>query len=193
MSVTDIGGISFAAVVLALVLTVAALRLLPPRADSQQGQSSYLMNQLIAKTGEADKAKIENQELRAEVATLRVKINALEAQVSDLWAMLRNQGIRIDETRAATNAAYNEPRKASIRVPLDVTLSEDIPFRDWLTAHFDLDDLRTLCADMKLAEFPQSMKLEQAATYTVFEARKNGKLSALESVALDKRPHVAAW
>ena len=193
MSVTDIGGISFAAVVLALVLTVAALRLLPPRADSQQGQSSYLMNQLIAKTGEADKAKIENQELRAEVATLHVKINALEAQVSDLWAMLRNQGIRIDETRAATNAAYNEPRKASIRVPLDVTLSEDIPFRDWLTAHFDLDDLRTLCADMKLAEFPQSMKLEQAATYTVFEARKNGKLSALESVALDKRPHVAAW
>ena len=193
MSVADIWGISFAVVVLALVLTVAALRMLPPRADSQQGQSSYLMNQLIAKTGEADKAKIENQELRAEVATLRVKINALEAQVSDLWAMLRNQGIRIDETHAATNAAYNEPRKASIRVPLDVTLSEDIPFRDWLTAHFDLDDLRTLCADMKLAEFPQSMKLEQAATYTVFEARKNGKLSALESVALDKRPHVAAW
>ena len=193
MNVADIGGISFAAVVIALVLTVAALRMLPPRADSQQGQSSYLMNQLIAKTGEADKAKIENQELRAEVATLHVKINALEAQVSDLWAMLRNQGIRIDETRAATNAAYNEPRKASIRVPLDVTLSEDIPFRDWLTAHFDLDDLRTLCADMKLAEFPQSMKLEQAATYTVFEARKNGKLSALESVALDKRPHVAAW
>ena len=193
MNVADIGGISFAAVVLALVLTVAALRLLPPRADSQQGQSSYLMNQLIAKTGEADQAKAENQELRAEVATLRIKINALEAQVSDLWAMLRAQGIRIDDTRAATNAAYNEPRRAGVRVPLDVTLSEDIPFRDWLTAHFDLDDLRTLCADMKLAEFPQSMKLEQAATYTVFEARKNGKLSALESVALDKRPHVAAW
>lgn len=193
MNVADIWGISFAAVVLALVLTVAALRLLPPRADSQQGQSSYLMNQLIAKTGEADKAKIENQELRAEVATLRVKINALESQVSDLWAMLMAQGIRIDDTRAATNAAYNEPRRAAVRIPLDVTLSEDIPFRDWLTAHFDLDDLRTLCADMKLAEFPQSMKLEQAATYTVFEARKNGKLSALESVALDKRPHVAAW
>ena len=101
MNVADIGGISFAAVVLALVLTVAALRLLPPRADSQQGQSSYLMNQLIAKTGEADQAKAENQELRAEVATLRVKINALEAEVSDLWSMLRAQGIRIDDTRAA--------------------------------------------------------------------------------------------
>ena len=193
MNVSDIAGASFAAVVVALVLTVGALRLLPPRADSQQGQSAYLMQQLIAKTGEADRAKIENRELRAEVQTLRVKINALEAQVSDLWAMLRNQGIRIDETRAATNAAYNEPRKAATRIPADVTLSEDIPFRDWLIAHFDLDDLRTLCADLKLAEFPHSMKLEQAATNTVFEARKNGKLSALEQVALDKRPHVAAW
>lgn len=193
MNVTDIGGISFAAVVLALVLVSAALRLLPPRADSQQGQSSYLMNQLITKTGEADRAKAENQELRAEVATLRVKINALEAQVSDLWAMLRNQGIRIDENRAATNAAYNEPRRAGVRIPLDVTLSEDIPFRDWLTAHFDADELRTLCADMKLSDPPAVMKLEQVATHTVFEARKTGKLSALEQVALDKRPHVAAW
>ena len=193
MNVSDIGGISFAAVVLALVLTVAALRLLPPRADSQQGQSSYLMNQLIAKTGEADKAQAENRELRAEVATLRVKVNALEAQVSDLWAMLRSQGVRIDETRAATNAAYNEPRKAGARIPLDVTLSEDIPFRDWLIEHYDDSDLRTLCADMKLSAPPQGMKLDDAATHVVHEARKNGKLSALEQVALDKRPHVQAW
>lgn len=193
MNVSDIGGISFAAVVLALVLTVAVLRMLPPRADSQQGQSSYLMNQLIEKTGEADRAKSENQELRAEVQTLRVKVNALEAQVSDLWAMLRNQGIRIDETRAATNAAYNEPRKAATRIPADVTLSEDIPFRDWLVAHFDDADLRTLCADMKLSAPPQSFKIEDAATHVVHEARKNGKLSALEQVALDKRQHVPAW
>lgn len=193
MNVADIGGISFAAVVLALVLTVAALRLLPPRADSQQGQSSYLMNQLIAKTGEADQAAAENRELRAEVATLRIKINALEAQVSDLWAMLRAQGIRIDDTRAATNAAYNEPRKAAVRPVADVTLSDDVPFRDWLVEHFDDADLRTLSADLRLAPPPQSFKIEDAATHVVHEARKNGKLSALEQVALDKRPHVPAW
>jgi hypothetical protein len=151
------------------------------------------MNQLIAKTGEADQHAAENRELQAEVATLRQKVAALEAQVHDLWAMLRNQGIRIDETRAATNAAYNEPRRAAVRPASDVTLSEDIPFRDWLVMHYDLDDLRTLCADMKLAEFPPSLKLEQAATHTVHEARKNGKLSALEQVALDKRPHVQSW
>lgn len=193
MNIADIGLGATVVAAIALLLTVGAMRLLPPRADSQQGQSTYLMNQLIAKTGEADKAASENRELRAEVLALRVKINALEAQVSDLWAMLRTQGVRIDETRATANAAYNEPRKAAARIPADVTLSEDIPFRDWLTAHFDVDDLRTLCADLKLAEFPQSMKMEQAATHTVFEARKNGKLSALEQVALDKRPHVQAW
>jgi len=193
VNVTDIGTGATLAAVLALVITVAALRLLPPRADSQQGQAQYLMNQLIAKTGEADRHAAENQKLRSEVETLRQKVSALEAQVSDLWAMLRNQGIRIDETRAATNAAYNEPRRAAVRPAADVTLSEDVPFRDWLIAHFDVDELRTLCADLKLAEFPPMMKLEQAATHTVFEARKTGKLSALEAVALDKRPHVQAW
>ena len=193
MNVTDISAGATLAAILALVITVGALRLLPPRADSKEGQSAYLMNQLIAKTGEADKALAENRELRAEVHTLRQRVNELENQVAGLWSMLRQQGMRIDETRAATNAAYNEPRRAAPRIPQDVTLSEDIPFRDWLVAHFDLDDLKVLCADMKLAEFPPMMKLEQAATHTVFEARKMGKLSALEAVALDKRPNVPAW
>lgn len=193
MNVAEIGLGATVVAAIALVLTITALRLLPPRADSQQGQSSYLMNQLIAKTGEADKAQAENRELRAEVATLRVKVNALEAEVSDLWAMLRSQGVRIDETRAATNAAYNEPRKATVRPPVDVTMSEDIPFREWLILHFDPDELKLVCADLKMAEPPAMSKIAEAATHTIREARKNGKLSALEAVALERRPHVQSW
>lgn len=193
MTVTDISASATLAVVLALVITVGALRLLPPRPDSAGGQTAYLMRELVAKTGEADRANAENRELRAEVQTLRQRVAELETQVAGLWSMMRQQGIRIDETRADANAAYNEPRSAAVRPPADVTLSEDVPFRDWLIKHFDIDELRTLCADMKLAEFPAILKLEQAATYVVFEARKTGKMAALEQVALNKRPHVPAW
>ncbi len=198
MNISEIGAVSTFAALLALLVTVGVMRMLPSRSQpgATSDQSKYLMDQVMTERETARVLRVELDVTKAKVVALEMqvverdkRITSLEAQVSDLWSMVRGQAVAQSSAHDATRPIVNGSRT---KVATAAFSDDDVAFRDWIIRHFDGDELAVLAANAGMDK-PVAGPITSMATALVQSARRIGTMGALQHEALEMRQNVEAW